>query len=97
MYNPYLEALPHRAAALPTNYKVYDLDGPALENQGADTSQNDLPVLGMRRRSVGHNDRYYKEIDYGRKVARRRARLLTAADNAFTIVRRILADEKGWH
>lgn len=41
-----------------------------------------------RRRDSSHNERFYEEHDYERRVKKRRARLLTAAEEAFTHVKR---------
>lgn len=68
---------------------------PASESQSIGMKPNEVTPISMRHRGVGHSDRFYKELDYERKVARRRARLLTAAEEAFSVVRRVQAEEKG--
>ena len=42
--------------------------------------------------SRGHNDRFYDELDYERKVRKRKARLVGAAEEAFTYIRRQQTD-----
>lgn len=45
-----------------------------------------------RRRDSSHNERFYEEHDYERRVKKRRARLVTATEEAFTHVKRINHD-----
>ena len=48
------------------------------------------PVSGLRKRDSGHsNDRFYEEFDYDRRLKKRRARLITATEEAFEHVRRL--------
>ena len=37
----------------------------------------------------GHNDRFYEELEYERRVRKRKARLIIAAEDAFTHIRRL--------
>lgn len=47
---------------------------------------------GRRRDSASaHNERYYEEAERERRVRKRRARLLTATEDAFAHVRRVRA------
>jgi Strabismus protein. len=48
-----------------------------------------------RRRDSSHNERFYEEHDYERRVKKRRARLITAAEEAFTHIKR-LHNDQGW-
>lgn len=54
---------------------------------------------GRRNRSSSrhrhHNDRFYEEHEYERRVKKRRARLLTSAEEAFTHIRRVGENEQG--
>lgn len=45
-----------------------------------------------RRRDSSHNERFYEETEYERRVRKRRARLITAAEESFTHIRRCNAD-----
>lgn len=45
-----------------------------------------------RRRDSSHNERFYEEHDYERRVKKRRARLITATEEAFMHVKRINHD-----
>ena len=47
----------------------------------------------FRRRGAGHNDRFYAEEDYDRRVKKRRARLIVATDDGFSHVRRLTAGQ----
>lgn len=42
-----------------------------------------------RRRDSSHNERFYEEHDYERRVKKRRARLITATEEAFTHIKRL--------
>lgn len=45
-----------------------------------------------RRRDSAHNERFYEEHEYDRRVRKRKARLITAAEEAFTHIRRLHED-----
>ena len=44
--------------------------------------------IGKRGHS-SHNERFYEEGEYERKVRKRKARLITAAEESFTHIRRL--------
>ena len=50
-----------------------------------------------------HNERFYEEYEYDKKLKKRRARLITAAEEAFTHIKRIQENQLGktfeltWH
>jgi len=78
--------------------KVYDVDGvgeSAAGGIGQVTSS--VPAAGTRgmlaaaagQRDAGHNERFYDEQEYERRVKRRRARLIVAAEEAFTHIKRL--------
>jgi len=48
----------------------------------------------LSRRGTSHNERFYEEHEYERRVRKRRARLVAAAEEAFTHIKR-LQDEQG--
>ena len=96
IYNPYLESLPHRAAPQPSTFKVYDIDSQEAEPSVAEPKVDDAVMASVNRRNKGHNDRFYEELDYERKVMRRKARLVTATEDAFGVVRKLQTDETGW-
>ncbi|CAG7785119.1 unnamed protein product, partial [Allacma fusca] len=48
----------------------------------------------LSRRGMSHNERFYEEHEYERRVRKRKARLVTAAEEAFTHIKR-LQDEQG--
>ena len=104
VYNPYLETLPGtKGKKGASSYKVYDIDGGANDGNSTVVSQ-----MSKGRGHSSHNERYYEEDDYERKVRitiltititnsndhqlkvrKRRARLLTAAEESFTHIRRM--------
>ncbi|KAH9636246.1 hypothetical protein HF086_009442 [Spodoptera exigua] len=90
IYNPYLEKIPisksQRKAQ--SSIKFYEVDG----------STNAAPgQASTRRRDSGsaHNERYYEEAERERRVRKRRARLLTSAEDAFAHVRRVRVSSNG--
>lgn len=90
IYNPYLERIPlsksQKKAAI-SSFKYYEVDG---VNPSQQQSQNRAVLAAhARRRDSSHNERFYEEHEYDRRVKKRRARLITAAEEAFTHIRRI--------
>jgi len=78
---------------------VYDVDGVG-ESAGAGGSSQvvgSVPAAGSRgmlaaaagQRDAGHNERFYDEQEYERRVKRRRARLIVATEEAFTHIKRL--------
>uniref|UniRef100_A0A0B7ADE0 Vang-like protein n=1 Tax=Arion vulgaris TaxID=1028688 RepID=A0A0B7ADE0_9EUPU len=96
-YNPYLENVTKKPSKQSsTAFKVYDIDGSG-QNQSVIQGRNRAvfpAASGDRRGGTGHNDRFYDEQEYERKVRKRRARLIVAAEEAFTHIKR-LHDEQG--
>lgn len=86
VYNPYLERLScksHRA----TGFKIYEVDR-VSGSASVSLSHGMLSALGSGQHDVGHNGRFFEEQEYERRVMRRRARLVVAAEEAFSHVRR---------
>lgn len=83
VYNPYLELVTSKRSRS-TSYKVYNVDGP---------SAGDGALLGNARppprRETGHNERFHDEIEYEKKVRKRKARLIAATEEAFTHIKRL--------
>ena len=90
VYNPYLEHIPRRTPKL-SGFKFYDVDG----NQGQTPSSRSRAIFAAaaRRRDSSHNDRFYEEAEYERRVRKRKARLITAAEEAFTHIKRLQEDQ----
>ncbi|XP_002121953.2 vang-like protein 2 isoform X1 [Ciona intestinalis] len=89
VYNPALMRIPSRNARMKhinNTFKVYDVDG----KPGNDTQGQNRAILAAvaRRRDAGHNERYYEEAEYERRVRKRRARLVAATEDAFTHIRK---------
>lgn len=95
IYNPYLERLPvSKSKKSTTSFKFYDVDG--FTNTSLQPSQSKNVLNGhSRRRDSSHNERFYEEHDYERRVKKRRARLITATEEAFMHVKRINHDPAG--
>ena len=51
------------------------------------------PIYGVSGRRDGHNDRFYEEFEYERRVRKRRAKLVTATEEAFAHIKRMSADQ----
>lgn len=94
IYNPYLETLPTKTRKSLSGFKVYDVD--AIPNNTTSIQGQSRAVLAAnaRRRDSSHNERFYEEQEYDRRVKKRRARLITAAEEAFTHIKR-LREEQG--
>ncbi|CAH2046858.1 unnamed protein product, partial [Iphiclides podalirius] len=95
IYNPYLEKVPisksQRKAQ--SSIKFYDVDGSNTNTASGQprSAPGSCAGSGGRRRDSGsaHNERYYEEAERARRVRKRRARLLSAAEEAFAHVRRV--------
>ncbi|CAK1585126.1 unnamed protein product [Parnassius mnemosyne] len=94
IYNPYLEKIPisksQRKAQ--SSIKFYEVDSNTNAPPGqARSATGSCTGSGGRRRDSGsaHNERYYEEAERERRVRKRRARLLSAAEDAFAHVRRV--------
>ncbi|CAD5114245.1 DgyrCDS3386 [Dimorphilus gyrociliatus] len=86
-YNPYLDNMPKRNSR--SSYKVYNVDGPHMGNHTG--LGNPRPPPGSDTR---HNDRFYDEMNYERRLKKRRARLVAATDEAFSHIKR-MQNEQG--
>ena len=92
VYNPYLENITKRPAKM-TSLKFYNVDG----NQPTNPQERPRAIFAAqaaRRRDASHNDRFYDELEYERRVRKRKARLMVAAEEAFTHIKR-MQDEQG--
>jgi vang-like len=52
-------------------------------------------VVSVASKRGSHNDRFYEESEYDKKLKKRRARLITAAEEAFTHIKRIQENQLG--
>jgi len=88
VYNPYLENLPRRSSRT-TEFKIYDVDGAPDGDVGAAGMRAGMITSAGRHRESGHNDKFYEEQEYERRVTRRRARVTVAAEEAFGHIKRL--------
>lgn len=89
IYNPYLERIPISKSQkkVLSSFKYYEVDN---VSQSGQPSQNRAVLAAhARRRDSSHNERFYEEHEYERRVKKRRARLITASEEAFTHIKRI--------
>ena len=98
VYNPYLEHIPRRSQKV-NNFKFYDIDGGqggagSAGGQSAASRSRAVFAAAARSRDSSHNDRFYEEQEYERRVRKRKARLIVAAEEAFTHIKR-MQDEGG--
>ncbi|CAG2256124.1 vang-like protein 2-B [Mytilus edulis] len=93
VYNPYLENITKRPAKM-TSLKFYNVDGNNQPQNQQDRPRAIFASQSSRRRDASHNDRFYDELEYERRVRKRKARLMVAAEEAFTHIKR-MQDEQG--
>ncbi|XP_018331055.1 vang-like protein 2-B isoform X2 [Agrilus planipennis] len=93
IYNPYLERIPvSKSRKASSSFKFYEVDG--INNTNSQQSQSRAMLAAhARRRDSSHNERFYEEHEYERRVKKRRARLITAAEEAFTHIKRLHNDQ----
>ncbi|KAL3279415.1 hypothetical protein HHI36_016926 [Cryptolaemus montrouzieri] len=93
IYNPYLERIPvSKSRKTSTSFKFYEVDG--INNSSMQQSQSRAMLAAhARRRDSSHNERFYEEHEYERRVKKRKARLITAAEEAFTHIKRLHHDQ----
>lgn len=93
IYNPYLERIPvSKSRKTSTSFKFYEVDG--VNNTAVQQSQSRAMLAAhARRRDSSHNERFYEEHEYERRVKKRKARLITAAEEAFTHIKRLHNDQ----
>ncbi|XP_008326820.1 vang-like protein 1 [Cynoglossus semilaevis] len=100
LHNPsLLSAAKQRAAKHLAELKVYNVDAPgnAAGAQPANGTQSRAmasAAAAAKRKDSAHNELYYEEADYERRVRKRRARLVVAVEEAFTHVRRMKKEDE---
>lgn len=93
IYNPYLERIPvSKSRKASSSFKFYEVDG--VNSSSLQQSQSRAMLAAhARRRDSSHNERFYEEYEYERRVKKRRARLITAAEEAFTHIKRLHGEQ----
>uniref|UniRef100_A0A6P7H777 Vang-like protein n=1 Tax=Diabrotica virgifera virgifera TaxID=50390 RepID=A0A6P7H777_DIAVI len=93
IYNPYLERIPvSKSRKTSSSFKFYEVDG-INSSQIQQSQSRAMLAAHARRRDSSHNERFYEEHEYDRRVKKRRARLITAAEEAFTHIKRLHNDQ----
>jgi len=70
----------------------------STKSMGSQSNASTIAAGGANARSMrGFNDRFYDELDYERRVRKRRAKLLSSCEDAFTHVRKCLNEKYGTH
>ena len=95
-YNPYLPRPTSRSKINKfSNIKFYDLDGKMDVANGRNFSQQAskavIAAAALGRRKEGRNDRFYEEVEIDRRIRKRKARLVAAAEEAFGHIARLNA------
>ncbi|XP_044738569.1 vang-like protein 2-B [Chrysoperla carnea] len=85
------------------SFKFYEVDNVATTNnttllnnviqQRTGSTCNTTTTSRNRRDSSHHNERFYEEHEYERRVKKRKARLITAAEESFTHIKRLNHNE----
>ncbi|XP_054715238.1 vang-like protein 1 [Uloborus diversus] len=92
IYNPYLETIPTKSRKMAGSFKMYDVDN--APNSPMNCTNRSVMSNDIHRRDSSHNERFYEEHEYERRVRKRKARLVSAAEESFTHIKR-LQDEPG--
>lgn len=100
-YNPFLDTIPGaRRPGVPNGsvknsaagkFKMYSIDGGGDVKAELSAATAAAINASNNRRSDrgGHNDRFHEELEYERRVRKRRARLVISAEDAFTHIKRL--------
>lgn len=103
-YNPFLETLPgNRKSAIgngsvknsaAAKFKMYSIDGGGggsdVKTELSAATAAAINANNSRRSDRGgHNDKFHEELEYERRVRKRRARLILSTEDAFTHIRRL--------
>uniref|UniRef100_A0A3B4A402 Vang-like protein n=1 Tax=Periophthalmus magnuspinnatus TaxID=409849 RepID=A0A3B4A402_9GOBI len=93
VHNPaLLTASKQRSAKHLAGLKVYNVDAGAQPGNG--NQSRPMGAAASKRKDSAHNELYYEEADYDRRVRKRRARLVVAVEEAFTHVRRMKKEDE---
>jgi len=98
-YNPYMPRPSSRTKINKFNtLKFYDLDGKSDAGNGGlnnltQQASKAMIAAAAGRRKEGRNDRFYEEQELDRRLRKRRARLVAAAEEAFGHIARLHAYE----
>jgi len=90
IYNPYLDRIGSGGGTgsmrMRKGVKMYDVDGPG-------TNDGNSTVVSVASKGRSHGDRLIEELEFERKVKKRRARLIAATEDAFTHIKRMREDQ----
>ncbi|XP_066933060.1 vang-like protein 1 [Clytia hemisphaerica] len=91
-YNPYMPRPQSRTKINKlAGLKIYDLDGKGDGTLTQQASKAFIAAAAAGRRKEGRNDRFYEEQELDRRIRKRKARLVAAAEEAFGHVARLNA------
>lgn len=100
-YNPYLDKARRGesfnrfrsgGSHLGAGFKVYDIEGlGTTEGAISEASARILMEAAARRRMSGHNERFYEELEWEKRLKKRKFRLMSCAEDAFAHVQAVNA------
>lgn len=89
-YNPYMPRPQSRTKINKlAGLKIYDLDGKGDTSLSQQASKAFIAAAAAGRRKEGRNDRFYEEQELDRRIRKRKARLVAAAEEAFGHIARL--------
>ena len=50
-------------------------------------------MSGLNKKELSHNERFYEESEYERRLKKRRAKLVSATEEAFAHIKRMSSDQ----
>eukprot|EP00096_Caligus_rogercresseyi_P008972 TRINITY_DN2957_c0_g1_i1.p1 TRINITY_DN2957_c0_g1~~TRINITY_DN2957_c0_g1_i1.p1 ORF type:complete len:632 (+),score=167.30 TRINITY_DN2957_c0_g1_i1:297-2192(+) len=94
IYNPYLDRLLTGGSTRfgKKGVKIYDLDG---AGNNTDCNSTVVSVASKKGYSASHNERFHEEYEHEKKLRKRKTRLITATEEAFTHIKRIKSNQRG--
>lgn len=100
IHNPFLERLPLSRLNKKNqskSFKFYEVDRSTLKKNDHQSSPHKSDHMSSRLaqlKDTSHNERFYEEYEYERRVRKRKARLITATEEAFAHIRRVNIETK---
>ncbi|VDM97128.1 unnamed protein product [Thelazia callipaeda] len=75
-------------------FKMYDIEGLGSECTVTEASARAIMEAAAKRRIGGHNERYHEMIDWERRVQKRKYRLISTTEEAFSSVQSVTASNQ---
>ncbi|XP_040581084.1 vang-like protein 2 [Lepeophtheirus salmonis] len=97
IYNPFLDRLITSGGGGGSSrygkkgVKIYDVDG---AGNNTDCNSTVVSVASKKGYSASHNERFHEEYEHEKKLRKRKTRLITATEEAFTHIKRIKDNQR---